>query len=163
MMPLRTLAASLWIWLAVAAAPTAAAAQGSSTPPDPGGASLPAHTGIRGVLTDIEHDFMALPSAPNAWIAGLGGIAAVVVHPWDDDVNQHLFAANGLAAGGALGNGLTQAGGALAVYVFGRAHHQPRVAHTGMDLLRADLLAGALTESIKVIHIYTSTTPRDPN
>jgi membrane-associated phospholipid phosphatase len=65
-------------------------------------------------------------------------------------VNQHLSSAGGLKAGGVIGNGITQVGGALTVYVIGRVRHQRRVAHTGMDLLRAQLVTGALTESIKV-------------
>ena len=131
---------------------------GSPTaPPDTFSASLipddvptPKHTGVRALFRNLGNDFKALPSMPNLWIAGVGGAAALAVHPWDDSVNQSLQGTDFFNAGQYLGSTGIQIGGALGTYAIGRLTHSPKASHVGMDLLRAQLVAQALTQTIKV-------------
>jgi len=95
-------------------------------------------------------------------ILAIGGGAAALAHPFDDDVNGKLAgsdtAGNFFAAGKYIGAVYTQAGVAVGLYVVGR-YMQPhkegaprtnKTAHLGFDMLRALLVSQALTQGIKV-------------
>jgi PAP2 superfamily len=111
----------------------------------------PEHTGIRAFFHSLGNDFKALPSKPNFIVAGVGGGLALAVHPADDTTNQRLHGTGGFfSAGHVFGNTATQVGVSLAVYMSGRAAHNKKVSHLGMDLLRAQIVDGALTEVLKV-------------
>ena len=114
----------------------------------------PPHTGLRalgrGLLDDVKH----LPSKPNMYIAVIGGGLAAAVHPLDETVNEKLRGSQGTAepvfyAGKYIGQITVQVGAALITYTVGRARHQPKVSHLGMDLLRAQIITGGLTTGLK--------------
>jgi len=50
----------------------------------------PRHTGIKATLKAVPRDFMHLPSRENLLLTGIGTAAALVVHPFDDDINTHF-------------------------------------------------------------------------
>src|SRR2546427_11733413 len=49
-----------------------------------------------------------------------------------------------------VGQTPVQMGLALATYVYGRATDTPKASHFGMDMLRAQIVAEALTEALKI-------------
>jgi membrane-associated phospholipid phosphatase len=112
------------------------------------------HTGFHSLLTDLAGDFRAVPSRENLGWTLFGGGLALAVHPFDASVNQHLYgkaaSRNFFLPGKTVGNGYVQVAGAIGAYAVGRLSHKPRAAHVGMDLLRAQLVAGAITYALKV-------------
>jgi membrane-associated phospholipid phosphatase len=111
----------------------------------------PEHTGIHAFIRNLGYDFKNLPSKPNFIIAGIGGGLALAVHPADDTVNQKLQGTHGFfAAGSVLGNTATQMGISLAIYATGRLSHSKKASHLGMDLLRAQIITEAMTETLKL-------------
>jgi membrane-associated phospholipid phosphatase len=143
------------------------------TPPEPGYPprldlqnAQPAphtHTGFKALAFETGGDFMAYPRRRSTWvILAIGGGAAAIAHPFDDDVNDKLAgsdtAGTFFAAGKYIGAVYTQAGVAVGLYVVGR-YVMPRqeggprtnkVSHLGFDMLRALIVSQALTQGIKV-------------
>lgn len=122
----------------------------------------PPHTGFKALVFETAGDFAAYPRRQSTWvILAAGGAAAALVHPADDEVNQRLAgstaAARFFAPGQYIGAVYTQAGVAVALYVYGRylmphAEGVPRtnrVSHLGFDMLRAIIVSQALTQGIK--------------
>jgi membrane-associated phospholipid phosphatase len=95
-------------------------------------------------------------------ILGIGGAAAALAHPADDEVNGRLVGSRVVGRfftpGKWIGSTWVQGGTAIGLYVIGRyvlPHTEGesktnRVSHLGFDLLRAALLSQALTQGIKV-------------
>jgi membrane-associated phospholipid phosphatase len=111
----------------------------------------PAHTGVKATLKAIPGDFAHLPTWRNAAILAGGGALALAVHPFDDDLNAHLAGAHGFFVPGKfLGQGYTLVGISLGTYAFGRATDNRVVSHLGMDLLRSEVVSGAITYAIKL-------------
>jgi hypothetical protein len=49
----------------------------------------PQHTGFQALVRSTANDFVAFPRRRSTWvILGIGGAAALLVHPIDDDVND---------------------------------------------------------------------------
>ena len=130
--------------------------------PAPTAAPQPEHTSFRALLVDTGRDFKAFPRRRSTWvILGIGGAAAALVHPFDDNVNTRLTGSDTVgrffAPGKYLGSVYVQAGTAVGFYAIGRyamphAAGQPRtnkVSHLGFDLLRALTVSQALTQAIK--------------
>jgi len=101
------------------------------------------------LLDDMKH----LPRRNSVyWLVG-GGVAALAVHPLDDDVNRRLLGSdisNAFFPGKYVGSTEVQVGAALTTYIVGRKRHQTRVQHIGMDLLEAQLLTEGIVELTKV-------------
>jgi len=124
---------------------------------------VPAHTGFKALVFDTAGDFAAYPRRPSTWvILAIGGGAAALSHPFDDDVNARLAGSSAagkfFAPGKYIGAVYTQAGVAVGLYVIGRYMLPPadgasktnKVSHLGFDLLRALIVSQALTQGIKV-------------
>jgi membrane-associated phospholipid phosphatase len=113
----------------------------------------PAHTGIKAMLKGLVTDFKNLPSKENALWAGIGGAAALAVHPADDSVNAHLvgkgFVDNIFAPGRIIGSTPVLLGVAVTVYAVGRSKDEPKVSHVGMDLIRSLAVGEAMTQTLK--------------
>jgi len=114
----------------------------------------PAHTGIHalfyGLLDDVKH----LPSKPNLYVAAIGGGLAVGVHPADTTLNERLLSHDTLVTdiwrpGHIVGNDFVQMGLAVTTFAYGRLTDAPKASHLGMDLLRAQIIAGVLTEGLE--------------
>ncbi|HEU4892017.1 MAG TPA: phosphatase PAP2 family protein, partial [Vicinamibacterales bacterium] len=130
--------------------------QSDQKPPERG------HTGFKALAIETGIDFAAYPRRRSTWvILAIGGGAATLARPLDDDVNEKLAgsdtAGNFFAAGKYIGAVYTQAGVAVALYVVGR-YMQPheegtprtsKTAHLGFDMLHALLVSQALTPGIK--------------
>jgi membrane-associated phospholipid phosphatase len=123
----------------------------------------PAHTGFKALVFETGSDFNAFPRRTSTWvILAIGGAAAAIAHPFDDEVTQafvdsdaagHIF-----VAGKWIGSVYVQAGTAVGLYVVGRyalphadgAPKTNKVSHLGFDLLRALIVSQALTQGIKI-------------
>jgi len=138
-------------------APAASLAQGvaAQKPPER------EHTGLSALIHATGSDFVAFPKRKSTWvILGIGGAAALLVHPWDTEINDELQEANTLKTvlkpGKYLGYGWVQGGAAVGMYLIGRYAMEPdpgthtnRWSHLGFDLLRAQLMTQAFTYGIK--------------
>ena len=131
--------------------------QGQQAPPPE-----PEHTGFGALMRDTGSDFVSFPRRKSTWvILGIGAGAAALVYPWDDEINSELQDANTLKTilkpGKYIGYAWVQGGAALGMYLIGRyamepeqGSHTNKVAHLGFDLLRANIVTGALTYGIKL-------------
>lgn len=133
------------------AAPPEIAAPAAVTPPP-----LPVASADRpfvGLFQNLLADLRRLPSTGTAVALGLGGVVSLVARPNDEHLSDHAAAGGTdqiFAVGGALGTGYVQVGGAVATYAIGRLTSRPGMAHVGSDLIRAQVLTGLLTHSLKV-------------
>jgi PAP2 superfamily len=120
----------------------------------------PEHTGFSALVRKTGGDFKAFPMRRSTWvILGIGGAAAAIAYPFDDDVNDALEGNDTLEKifkpGKYLGSSYVQMGAAVGTYLIGRygmkSEHgrTNKVSHLGFDLLRAQILAQALTYGIK--------------
>src|SRR5712692_7364546 len=121
----------------------------------------PEHTGLETLVTDILSDFKALPRRESTWvILGVGGAAALAVHPADRSVNSHLLSsgsADKLWKPGHIIGGPIMYGVPVALYLGGRyllapAKDEPQTnkwSHLGLDLIRAELEEEAIVQTLK--------------
>lgn len=123
----------------------------------------PAHTGFKALLFETASDFNAYPRRRSTWvILGVGGAAAALAHPADEEVNNKLAGSDAagkfFAPGKYIGAFYTQVGVATGLYVVGRyvlphAEGGPRtnkLSHIGFDMLRALILSQTVTQGIKI-------------
>jgi PAP2 superfamily len=116
-----------------------------------------ASTGFRTLFRDLGGDVRHLPSVDSAVVASIGGAVALGLHPLDDDVNQKLAGSGSFfKAGDIAGNTLTLMGASMGAYGLGRAFGDNKLAHVGLDLLRAQIVTEGLVQSLK----YTVQRPR---
>lgn len=129
-----------------------AAAQDSDSPANP-------RRPFWRLFTDIATDFKHLPSRDTLVWLSIGGATALAAHPLDDDVNARLggdpWVEDLFAPGAIAGQTYVVFGTAAITYAWGRLGKQPRVAHIGVDLLRAQLITYSLT------HLLKTTTGRE--
>jgi membrane-associated phospholipid phosphatase len=93
-----------------------------------------------------------LPSRENLLWVGIGTGVSLAVHPADSDVNGDLSGPTlhkVFEPGAILGQSYTLFGIAGTIYAVGRIKDQPKVSHTGMDLIRSVAIAELITESLK--------------
>jgi membrane-associated phospholipid phosphatase len=99
---------------------------------------------------DFKHTFTDLD--PLLWL-GFGGAAALVLHPFDDNVNEHFINGGSDAFwtfGKVLGLGYVQIGAAVGTWGVGRMiEKHGRTAHVGLDLLRAQVVTQSVTYGMK--------------
>ncbi len=139
--------ATLLLLLAFPSIGAAATEDAGHVSPDP---TIPTHTGLRTLFRDLRDDFRHLPSIDSAVVASIGGGLALGVHPIDDDVNQKLASEGGFfKAGHIAGHTAVLMGASMTTYGLGRAFGQSRMAHVGMDLLRAQIVTEAMVQSLK--------------
>ncbi len=123
----------------------------------------PTHTGFKALVFETGSDFKAFPRRRSTWvILAIGGAAAAIAHPVDDEVNTRVGGSDAagrfFAPGKYIGAVYTQAGAAVGLYMIGRymlphADGEPKtnkVSHLGFDLLRSIIVSQALTQGIKI-------------
>ena len=140
--------------------------QGSpAQPPEKKKEAAPEHlsTGWSSLLKDSASDFVAFPKRRSTWtILGIGAAAALAVHPADDYVESHIVgneaANNFFSLGQWVGSAYVQFGSAVGLWAVGRYVVAPadggsrtnKYSEVGFDLLRAQILSGALVQGMKV-------------
>ena len=123
----------------------------------------PRHTGFKALVFETGADFKAFPRRRSTWvILGIGGAAAALAHPIDDEVNAKMVGSDTVgkffAPGKYIGSVPVQAGVATGLYLIGRYALAPaagesrtnKVSHLGFDLMRALIVSQALTQAIKI-------------
>ena len=86
-------------------------------------------------------------------IVGAGGAGALIVHPYDARVAEWAATTEYSSyspLGDLLGEGWFQATTALGTYAVGRLTKDRTVTHIGSDLIRAQLLNGIITKTLKL-------------
>ena len=149
-------------WTAVAAQEPPVNSEPANTQPTAAEqAPEPEHTGLSALVRGIASDFVAFPQRRSTWvILAIGGGAAALAYPVDDEINDTLQDSTGLrralAPGKYLGSTWVQGGAAIGLYLVGRYAMEPKegtrtnkVSHLGFDLLRSTLVTQALTQGIK--------------
>ena len=132
------------------------APQSTQQPPEP------RHTGFKALVFETGGDFKAFPRRRSTWvILGIGGAAAALASPVDDDVNNRLAGSDAadrfFAPGKYIGSFYVQAGTAVGLYVIGRyalpkaagETRTNKVSHIGFDMLRALIVSQTFTQAIK--------------
>jgi len=118
-----------------------------------GPAPTPRHTGVKALFRNLADDVAHLPSKENALWAGAGGVATLAVHPADESVNHAMvnsdFAHDFFKPGAVVGALPTLLATSITVYAVGRARDQPKVSHTGMDLIQALIVSEGLVQGVK--------------
>jgi hypothetical protein len=114
----------------------------------------PPHTGVVALLDGLKEDIFHLPSAQNLYMAGAGGGLALALHQYDVGFNNRLrshydVVNNAFAPAKYYGNTPEQVALSLGTYAIGRIFDQPKMAHLGMDLLRAQILSELLVQPVK--------------
>jgi len=122
----------------------------------------PEHTGFKALVYETGSDFKRFPLRPSTWvILGIGGAAAALALPVEDELNAHLAGSDAagkfFAPGKYIGAFPVQVGVAAGLYVVGRyimphAEGTPKtnkVSHLGFDLMRALIVSQAFTQGIK--------------
>ena len=114
----------------------------------------PEHTGIHALFRNLGEDYKNLGHLDNLVVAGLGGGAALAVHPWDADLNAHLRSHYTLvntlyAPAKYYGDTPEQVALSLGTYAVGRLFDYPKASHLGMDLLRAQIIGESLVQPLK--------------
>jgi hypothetical protein len=127
----------------------AGAAPASSAQPE-----QPVHTGPRTLVRDTLADFEHLPAPVNLEPLAIGSVLTLAVHPADSAVHGGV-AGDGvvhdvLLPANAIGYWPAEVGAAVGAYLIGQHTRNGKVAHVAMDVLRAELVSGAVTEAIKV-------------
>jgi membrane-associated phospholipid phosphatase len=115
------------------------------------------------LLFETASDFKAYPRRQSTWvILAIGGAAAALTHPLDDEVNNKLAGSDAaekfFAPGKYIGAFYTQVAVASGLwfvgrYVLPRADDAPKtnkVSHIGFDMLRALIVSQTLTQGIKI-------------
>lgn len=106
------------------------------------------------LFQQIGGDFRGLPERQRLVWLGIGAGLSLASHGADRDVTRTLASSAGVEAaldpGRVLGGVMAQLGGAAATYVVGRLTNHTGTAHIGSDLIRAQVLTQALTQSVKL-------------
>ena len=108
------------------------------------------------IFTDLPADAHHLVTEDSAIVLGSAGALIVPLHPNDGVIARHTHSdgdgfGDWLTPGAYVGDAGWQSAGGLAVYIVGRVRHSTRVGTLGADLLRAQILNGAMTDGLKVI------------
>lgn len=127
--------------------------QPQAAPPTTSNAASPAPVFFH-LFQDTVRDFKRLPSRDTLNWLGIGATAALIARTEDVRVIRGLSGSRGLdetfEAGQIVGGARFQVAGALGTYTLGRITGSPRIASVGGDLLRAQILAQAMTSAIKM-------------
>jgi membrane-associated phospholipid phosphatase len=124
--------------------------------------SQPEHTGFSALVHSTASDFNAFPRRKSTWvILGGGAVAALIAHPFDDDVQESWGDSSGaknfFKLGRYLGSVYVQTGVAVGLYAIGRyalppdpgTSHTNKWSHLGFDLVRSTILSQAFVLGIK--------------
>jgi membrane-associated phospholipid phosphatase len=127
-----------------------------SAPPPPTEPSLetrwPDDKPFSRFVQNLGHDLVALPSLNTALVIGAGGLGAYSVRGKDDDLANWAAESEPSFSilGDVFGDGWMQGGLATIAYVTGRVNHDAKTTHVASDLIRAQVLNGVLTTTLKV-------------
>jgi membrane-associated phospholipid phosphatase len=105
------------------------------------------------LFQNLWKDLKAVPTVPSAKVAAGGTVASLAAHPADDNLAtwaEEQGDASYVGIGNTIGSGWFEAGAAVATYAIGKGTKDARTTHVGSDLIRAQVLNGLLTTTLKV-------------
>jgi membrane-associated phospholipid phosphatase len=106
------------------------------------------------LFSGLKHELMGLPSKSNAITLAIGGALALAAHPADRTLTHRAAGSVPLDEvfdpGDTAGSGWVQGGAALATWLIGRESGNARVQAVGADLVQAQLVAGVMTQGLKL-------------
>jgi membrane-associated phospholipid phosphatase len=109
--------------------------------------------GVGRVITGTVESFGRLPSRQTAFWFAAGSFGALGAHQFDESTSRRLgtseHAHELLAPGGIIGGAAAQIGAGIATYALGRASGNHCAGAVGADLIRAHLVAEAITLAFK--------------
>jgi membrane-associated phospholipid phosphatase len=115
--------------------------------------AAPAPPPIGAVLREIPPDLWHFISWDTGAVLGIGGAAALVGHVWDDDLADEIETAvtfnNAMAPGHTYGAFTVQALVGVGLYAGGWFAKKERLARTGGDIMRAQVLSQVYVQAIK--------------
>jgi hypothetical protein len=147
-------------WAAQNQAPPATASDSSdeqpvaAKPADSAAADIEADQPFKRLLPNFWHDLKSFPSVDTGIVLAIGGALSGIAAKNDEYLTEHASAGGEDAlytAGGGLGAGYTQVSIAVGTYAAGRLIKHDKTAHIGADLIRAQLLTGVITHSLKLM------------
>jgi hypothetical protein len=107
-----------------------------------------------GLFMELHRDFAKLSSPDHVLIATFGMFGAMGGHAFDQQIARSGWgrgaARDIFGPGEVAGGALVQSTAALGSYAIGRAFGKPRLAQVGGELIRAQLVAQGITQSIKL-------------
>ena len=131
----------------------AVALQNGPPPADPASEAWPDDRPIIRLIPNLIEDVKALPSERSLWLAAGGTLVSYTLSAADTELAEWSAkqpTSSFSEIGAVIGDGWVQGAAALFTYGVGRLHGNAKVAHTGSDLVRAQILNGMLTKTLKV-------------
>ena len=117
-------------------------------------APVPSAPSVKSLVTDTVTDFKNLPSKESATWLTLGLVGASLAQSLDGTTSDAMSKSAGadwvFARGELIGGAKFQLAGALATYGVGRLAGHTRMAEVGADLVRANIVAQAMTLGVKM-------------
>ncbi len=102
---------------------------------------------------NLKDDVKHLPRKNSLYFLAGGGAVALLVHPNDNKINRRLEGSGAaetfFGPGRIVGQTPVLLGAGLTSYIVGRARHNNRMQHLGMDEIEAELLASAFVIGLK--------------
>jgi hypothetical protein len=121
--------------------------------PAAGQTSAPAPPDIGAVLREMPPDLWHFISWDTAAVLGIGGASALVGHVWDDDLADEIETNpslnNAMQPGHTYGSFGVQALVGVGLYTGGWFANQERLARTGADIMRAQILSQVYVQVLK--------------
>ncbi|HEY2149791.1 MAG TPA: phosphatase PAP2 family protein [Vicinamibacterales bacterium] len=109
-------------------------------------------SGTSRLIHDVASDYKNFFSLGTAVWLGIGGGAALAIHPADQRISDAAFDANNTLPGGSVyGSQYFQVPAAIAWWAIASAAGSERHAETGRDLLRAQISVFSWTYAIKLV------------
>lgn len=105
------------------------------------------------VFQNVPRDLWKFLSWDTAIVLGIGGGAALAAHPWDDnlagELETNVRLNDAMQPGHTYGAFSAQALIGVGLYTGGRLAKKGRLAQTGADIIRAQILSQAYVQAIK--------------
>ena len=101
------------------------------------------------IFTELPADFGRMAGPANLIVLGASGAGSLLVHQKDAAIVANADLDTFYRPGNVLGDGATHAAAGLAVFIGGHLAHSSRAALIGADLLRAQIVSGAIADGIK--------------
>jgi membrane-associated phospholipid phosphatase len=115
--------------------------------------AAPAPPSLGAVFKEVPPDLWHFISWQTGAVLGLGGAAALVGHVWDDDlageIETNVTLNNAMAPGHTYGAFSAQALIGVGLYAGGWFARKERLARTGGDIMRAQILSQIYVQAIK--------------
>lgn len=115
--------------------------------------ATPTPPSIGTVLREVPRDLWRFISTDTATVLVFGGIAANAAHQWDDDlageIETNVRLNDAMAPGETYGNFTVQAFVGVGLYAGGWFAKKGRLARTGADIMRSQILSQLYVQGIK--------------